>query len=292
MFAANDWDDSKQDVTERIREFYEETPFPNYDDFDSAASLIDKAKRGVFARLLDEQVPFGTHILEAGCGTGQLSNFLSIANRTVFGTDICLNSLTMAKDFKEKNHLHRAHFLQMNLFRPCFRTNTFDLVISNGVLHHTSDPFLAFKTLASLVKPGGYIIVGLYHKYGRLVTDVRRLIFKTSKDKFKSLDPRNVNKALSSGKRAAWFMDQYKNPHESKHKIGEVLAWLEQMDLQFIKSIPKTEIFESFQIDERLFQPDRIGPPWQMALKELSMALWKSQIREGGFFIVIARKAA
>ena len=118
MFAANDWDDSKEDVTERIKEFYEETPFPNYDDFDSAASLIDKAKRGVFARLLDEQIPFGIRILEAGCGTGQLSNFLSIANRTVFGTDICLNSLAMAMDFKKKNHLQRAHFLQMNLFRP------------------------------------------------------------------------------------------------------------------------------------------------------------------------------
>ena len=87
MYAANDWDDSKEDVTERIKEFYEETPFPNYDDFDSAASLIDKAKRGVFARLLDEQIPFGTRILEAGCGTGQLSNLVGPVAQLVRAVD-------------------------------------------------------------------------------------------------------------------------------------------------------------------------------------------------------------
>ncbi len=57
------------------RSFYEEAPFPNYDDLDSPESLRLKAERGVFARLLTEQIPFGSRILECGCGTGQLSNF-------------------------------------------------------------------------------------------------------------------------------------------------------------------------------------------------------------------------
>ena len=64
-----------------MKSFYEETPFPNYDDFDSVGSLIEKARQGRFAKLLDDQVPPGTRILECGCGTGQLTNFLSIANR-------------------------------------------------------------------------------------------------------------------------------------------------------------------------------------------------------------------
>ena len=104
--------------------------------------------------MLDDQIPTGTRILECGCGTGQLTNYLSIAYRTVVGTDMCLNSLKLANDFKQKNKLDRAHFFQMNLFRPFFKPESFDLVISNGVLHHTSDPRLAFQSISRLVKPG------------------------------------------------------------------------------------------------------------------------------------------
>src|SRR5258707_1064022 len=61
-----------QHVTDIVKAFYEENPFPNYDDLDSKQSLIEKARRGVFARLLDEQIPEGATVLEVGCGTGQL----------------------------------------------------------------------------------------------------------------------------------------------------------------------------------------------------------------------------
>jgi len=100
------------------------------------------------------------------------------------------------------------------------------LVISNGVLHHTSDPFLGFKTISKLVRPKGYIIIGLYHKYGRIITDIRRIINNATKDKFKFFDRRAVDKDISAAKGTAWFLDQYKNPHESKHTVGEVLHWL------------------------------------------------------------------
>jgi SAM-dependent methyltransferase len=65
-------------VTETVKGFYEENPFPNYDDMGSRESLKRKAMKGIFARLLDEQLPRGALILEAGCGTGQLSNFLAM----------------------------------------------------------------------------------------------------------------------------------------------------------------------------------------------------------------------
>ncbi|MDO8483215.1 MAG: hypothetical protein Q7S86_05365, partial [bacterium] len=78
-WGNDDWSNEKGDVTETIKAFYEQTPFPNYDDFDDTASLIDKAKEGVFARLLDEQIPANTKILDVGCGTGQLCAFLSVA---------------------------------------------------------------------------------------------------------------------------------------------------------------------------------------------------------------------
>src|SRR5256885_1596155 len=72
LFSANEWDNSKEDVTERIKAFYEETPFPNYDGVDNPEMLRAKAVKGIFARLLDEQISHGSKILEVGCGTGQL----------------------------------------------------------------------------------------------------------------------------------------------------------------------------------------------------------------------------
>jgi SAM-dependent methyltransferase len=289
FYWHNEWDGSKEDVTEQIKSFYEENPFPNYDEFDSVESLIDKARKGLFAKLLDDQILYSANILECGCGTGQMTNFLSIANRTIIGTDICISSLKLANDFKNSNNLENAHFYQMNLFRPCFRPNTFDLVIANGVLHHTSDPFLAFKSISKLVKPNGYILIGLYHKYGRLITNIRRIIFRITKDKFQFLDPRIVNKNLNQTIRKSWFMDQYKNPHESRHTVKEVLNWLDNTGFTFVNSIPKTVPFANINESEKLFKQERLGNWFERLFVNIEM-IFKGR-KEGGFFIIIARKS-
>lgn len=155
LFSPNDPEVLPQDVTERVKAFYEEHPFPDYEDTETLADLMDKARESVFADLLDRQIPFGVRILECGCGTGQLSNFLGTAHRTVFGSDICMNSLQLAERFRRRSGLERVFFLQMNLFRPVFLPGTFHTVICNGVLHHTSNPRLGFESLSSLVAPAG-----------------------------------------------------------------------------------------------------------------------------------------
>ena len=290
LFWPHDEMGSSGDVTESMKAFYEETPFPDYDDFDSVASLIQKARAGMFARLLDEQAPTGALILECGCGTGQLSNFLSVSNRDTFGTDMCLNSLRLGENFRSDNELNRAHFIQMNLFRPVFKSESFDLVISNGVLHHTADPFRAFESISKLVRPGGYILVGLYHRYGRLITDFRRLVFRAFRDRLTGLDPNLRSDGFGAAKRRAWFMDQYKNPHESKHTIGEVLAWLDRTGFSFVKSIPRSKPFQPFSDRDRLFEPEEPGNALERLVVELGMFFQGS--REGGFFIVIGRRKA
>jgi SAM-dependent methyltransferase len=288
LFWPSQWDAGKPDVTEQVRSFYEETPFPDYEDFDSPASLAEKARQGRFAALLDEQLPPGARVLEVGCGTGQLTNFLSIANRTVYGADLCLNSLRLGRSFARENGLARARFVQMNLFRPCFREGVFDLVVSNGVLHHTSDPFLGFRTISGLVRPGGHLLVGLYHRWGRLVTDARRWIFRASGDRLTFLDPNLRRRGFRGPRRRAWFMDQYKNPHESKHTLGETLGWLERIGFELVRTLPRTRPFQPLRGDEALFEPEAPGSPLERWLSELAMVANGS--REGGFFVVIGRR--
>jgi len=291
LFLPSDWEDSKKDVTEEVKAFYEENPFPNYDDLDSEWSLKEKARKGVFARLLDEQIPYGARILEVGCGTGQLSNFLSTTwGRTVFATDICLNSLRLGEGFRQENQLDNVAFLQMNLFRPVFRPGSFDLVICNGVLHHTSDPYLGFLSISRLVRKAGFILIGLYNTYGRIPSSIRRLVFRVSGNRFQFLDPRLRDRDLSDVRKQTWFMDQYQNPHESTHTIGEVLDWFDRAGFEFVNSVPKSKVSEPMSSKEDLFRPSPRGTKLDQFLVQLGLLL--SGGREGGFFVMIGRSGS
>lgn len=286
LFWPNEWDNTKNDVTEIVRSFYESSPFPDYEELENISALISKAQNTFFANLLNQQVPFNIRVLEVGCGTGQMSNFLAVAKRYVFATDICLNSLKLGEDFRRKNNLENVGFYQMNLFKPIFKDESFPIVICNGVLHHTGDPFGGFKSIARLVKKRGYILVGLYNKYGRLITDLRRMIFKVTGDRFKFLDPRLRDRG--ERKRESWFLDQYKNPHESKHTIGEVLRWFDETGFDFIYGIPNPKAFEGFKLNDNIFKPHSRGGRFDHFITQLQLFLNGS--KEGGFFIMIGRK--
>ena len=94
---------------------------------------------------------------------------------------------------------------------------------------------------------------------------------------------------MSQVKRDAWFQDQYKNPYESKHTVGEVLRWLDTNNFTFTYSSPKTVPFEVVDESERLFKPDKLGNKFERLIVDLGM-LFKGH-REGGFFILIAKKS-
>ncbi len=275
------------DVTDIVKEFYEDTPFPNYDGLDTRDSLRQKARTSVAARLLDEQIPKAARILEVGCGTGQMSNFLALAwGRTVVGSDICRNSLRLAVGFRDRFGINNAHFVQMNLFDPFFRDHSFDLVISNGVLHHTADAAAAFRSIQRLVKPGGTIVIGLYNWLGRLPTLWLRSLVHTFGDLAALLDSR-MRHEHDRGRRKAWLMDQYRHPHETKHSIGEVLRWFDGSDFEFMSCIPTIGDME-FTDDMNLLEPHSRGTFLDRLSTELELLL--SGGGDGGLYIMIGRK--
>lgn len=288
LYWPNDWDSSREDVTDIVKEFYEKSPFPNYEEIENLGNLVNKAERTFFANLLNKQVPFNIRILEVGCGTGQMSNFLGIAQRYVFAVDLCLNSLKLGQEFKKNNDLANVGFYQMNLFRPVFKEESFPLVICNGVLHHTSDPYLGFQSISKLVKKGGYILIGLYNRYGRLITDIRRIIFQLSGNRFKSLDPRLRREDRGEAKRDSWFFDQYKHPHESKHTIGEVLRWFDETGFEFVHGIPNLKAFHNFSLNEMIFKKAPRGNCLDHFIAQTRLTLNGS--KEGGFYIMIGKK--
>jgi SAM-dependent methyltransferase len=105
----------------------------------------------------------GKLVLDAGCGMGRYSVVALSLGAEVVALDLSDSLLRLAALSPEQPKLHVA---QGNLLAPPLKPRQFDVVYSHGVLHHTSDTRAAFKRVAALVKPGGYLSVWLYGKAG------------------------------------------------------------------------------------------------------------------------------
>ena len=265
-----DHETNQGDVPGRIKSFYREHPFPNYDDRKSVRSLITKSRDDRYSRLLGDQMPFNSRVLEVGCGTGQLSNFLAVGCRTVVGTDQCLNSLRLAERFRSQQELTRVRFMQMNLLRPALRPDQFDVVLYHSLLRHPDDLHEGFKNISKLVKPGGHILVGLHNKFSRLVLGARRLFSGSAGGTHHSIDRGHS--------------------HRSGHTVGEVLKWFDDSGFSFVNAIPKTRPQDTFMDNESLFEVSPRGTPMDHILAQATSALTGSG--EKGFQIMIGRKEA
>lgn len=278
---------TKRSITQKVRRFYERYSFPGYETIDDLEALTAKASANLYVKMLLDQLPHAGRILELGCGTGQLTNLLSVDNRRVIGIDLSLNSLRQAETFRRRQFLDTAKFIQMDIFHPCFRPQTFDVTISNGVLHHTPNPQTAFSIMVSLTKPGGLIILGLYNRFGRALTNLRRHLFRYL-GRVDFLDYYLSRKDFPESKKQVWFKDQYQNPHESHHAVDEILNWFDQKHVKFLNAIPKITFLDSLTPKERLFTSHRRGSRLEHLLSQF---LWIfTQAREGGLFVLIGQK--
>lgn len=99
-------------------------------------------------------------IIDVGCGGGRYSNALRLLKaKSVIGIDYSDQGISTAKkNYNYKNIL----FKKQDVLNIKFEKNKFDIVFSNGVLHHTSNLKKGIKELYRVCKPGGYIFLFLY----------------------------------------------------------------------------------------------------------------------------------
>ncbi len=277
-------------VTLEVRRFYEQNPFPNYDGFESVGDLLARASRSVYAAALDRQIPVGARILEVGCGTGQLGAYLSIGGRAVVGVDMTRHSLELAGAFKDRHGLSNWNLLHASLFDLPLRPGSFDLVLCKGVLMTTPDERRGFAAVCRHVRPGGYVVLGLYNRIGRIPTTLRRLQFKLLGSSPGRTDYVMRRMAKGDEKLRAWYLDQYAHPHETRHSIDQVLRWLREEGLEFVSAVPSIRLGEPFDPARPLFAPSPPGGRLEHWLVQLG---WIFSIsREGALFDVIARRPA
>jgi len=127
---------------------------------------IDERVRQFFLETgVDPEWCKGKFILDAGCGNGQLSEALTELGATVVGFDYSSSVFAAEKHRKSSD----VHFVHGDLQTPPFDKGSFDLVISNGVLHHTPSTYRTFIEVAKLVKPGGRFYLWLYRRSERFL---------------------------------------------------------------------------------------------------------------------------
>ena len=280
-----------KDITvEKVINFYNEAPFPNYEDNDDKSSINHKGDNNYLAKQFKNFIGFNKDILEVGCGTGQLSLYFSIGNNNrVYALDPTLASITLGKEFAKKNKIENVKFVNADIFDNVFNDETFDFIWTNGVLHHTKNPKLAFDIISKYLKKNGYILVGLYNKYGRARTLFRRFLYKFfGKSIVMFLDPilRKIKKG-NDNQIKSWIRDQYEHPVESLHTLDEVLKWFDENNIDFVSSIPKCNIKE---VDKKsIFIKTSRGNFLSRLLSQISM-LFNVLGSDGGLFVVIGKK--
>ncbi len=147
------------EVSQVVRAQYEENPYPRW----------IKGGPPVQPAILNGRPEPVADVLIAGCGTGIFTTeFARKARGARFlAIDLSLASLSYAKRMAQNFGLTNVEFAQADIMKLNSLGRTFDFIDLSGVLHHTADPWAAWRVLLSLLRPAGMMQIGLYSELGR-----------------------------------------------------------------------------------------------------------------------------
>ena len=169
------------------------------DTFESEISLA-RMRHWLIERYgkVDEAAWFGEHgehplILDAGCGAAMsgLELFGGLLRKARYlGADISAAVDVAAARCAERGL--PAGFLQADLSQLPISSSSVDIILSEGVLHHTDSTERAFYALAELLKPGGRFLFYVYRKKG----PVREFTDDYIRDQLQNMTPEEAWKAV------------------------------------------------------------------------------------------------
>ena len=243
-------------VSEEVRDQYEQNPYPRWVKLpirdNQAPSFNDGLRRmlpfGPFTPMPDDSAP---EALIAGCGTGRHSVIAAqrFCGVRMLAIDLSLSSVSYAKRKTQELGITNIQYAQADILKLGDITRTFDIIESVGVLHHLADPFAGWRTLLSLLRPGGFMNLGFYSEIARRhVVKTREMIaahgFSSTPD-----DIRRFRQDLASRDSSAelqWLSempDFYSTSecrdllfHAQEHRLtlGQIESFLAEFGLQFI----------------------------------------------------------
>src|SRR6516165_420860 len=166
-----------------VKQQYEQSPYPRWMKAAPIAKVmtIDGYLRHQFplSSLRNVANKIRVEILVAGCGTGQhsIETARQFIGAQILAVDLSLTSLCYAKRKTREFGLNNVEYVQADILQLESIGRAFDVIEASGVLHHLADPFAGWRLLLSMLRPGGFMRLGLYSKLARQdLVDVRRFI--------------------------------------------------------------------------------------------------------------------
>jgi len=105
----------------------------------------------------------GKKLLEVGCGMGTDLLQFARGGASVTGVDLTPRSIEISRQHLSVYEV-RGDFVLTDGEQLPFEDESFDVVYSNGVLHHTPDTAGAIREVHRVLRPGGQARVMLYHR--------------------------------------------------------------------------------------------------------------------------------
>ena len=241
------------DVSKKVRDQYEENPYPRWKYVNVAATdnFLAQLNNDIKPNNIEFNNKFlNPNVLIAGCGTGQhLVHVIGYQNSNVVGVDLSLTSLAYAKRKIEETGYKNVEFLQGDILDLKNIKRKFDVIECGGVLHHMKEPLEGLKVLLELLEPHGFLKLGLYSeisrkhlararefikekKFNNTVEDIRNCrdaILKQNDDQLLRKVIRNNDFYSTSGTRDLIFHVQ-----EHRFTIPEISKILNDFNLEFL----------------------------------------------------------
>jgi tetratricopeptide (TPR) repeat protein/SAM-dependent methyltransferase len=245
----------RDEVSLEVRQQYEENPYPRWVSPPNASrcEALGPMLRNGFP--LHPFRPFSIggnpDILIAGCGTGQ--HPVGVAQRIkgarVLAIDLSLASLCYAERKTQELGLSTIEYAQADILELGGCSRRFDQIESVGVLHHLANPLQGWRVLLTLLRPGGFMRIGLYSEVARRdivrarayiadrgylpnVDDIRRcrqeLTDAGADEGFRSVAGMNDFFSLSECR------DLLFHTQEHRMTLSEINAFVDQNDLAFM----------------------------------------------------------
>jgi ubiquinone/menaquinone biosynthesis C-methylase UbiE len=163
--------ESNDKLKERVRAFWQEHPCgTKFADAEPGSprfyELVEEhryTKEWHIPAAADFSSAAGLKVLEIGCGLGTDGAQFAKAGADYTGVDLTEAAVELARKRFEISNLP-GKFQTADAENLEFADESFDLVYSHGVLHHTPDTAGAIREIHRVLRPGGRAIVMLYHR--------------------------------------------------------------------------------------------------------------------------------
>jgi len=251
----------KDAATPVVSAFYDRFPFPGDPLQDGPPPgynwrwCVDSARAAALGPL--PPGPRRWRILDAGCGTGVSSDYLSHLNpgSSLLAVDISAGALEVARErlrrSRAADQVESLRIEQRSLL-DLAGEGPFDYINSVGVLHHLREPASGLQALAGLLAPSGLLHLFLYADGGRweihrsqkalslLQAGTGTEGLRLGRQLFQQLPADNRLRRHHEQRWAvdtaadANFADMYLHPQETSYNLERLFAFVAQSDLEFV----------------------------------------------------------